>query len=145
MVPRSTRGRQEAQDPAQCEESKRRAEERAEAPDKERTKPTNTLRPQSRTGTAAHRQACPAAQVLPSLLGLRHGKTAAQREASATWNKQGSGSTKEGAKRLLGSPFLYRRRGSVRVKAEKKAPRQWKSLRGIISGEREGGTGPLKV
>lgn len=80
-------GKTETQSPSQCKESKRCTEETAEAPGKEGTKPMNTLRPRSRTGTAAHRQACPAAQVLPNPLGLCHGKIAAQREASATWNK----------------------------------------------------------
>lgn len=144
LGPTDHKGKTRAQGPSQCEESKRRAEERAEAPGKEGTKPTNTLRPRSRTGTAAHRQACPAAQVLPSPLGLCHGKTAAQREASATWNKQGSWPTEDEAKRPLGPPFLCRRRGLVRAKVEKKAQRQWRALRGIISGGREGGAGPLK-
>lgn len=32
----------------------------------------------------------------------------------------------------------------MRVKVEKKAQRQWTALREIISGGKEGGTGPLK-
>lgn len=111
-------------------------------PSKEGTEPTETLRHQSRTGTAAYRQASLAVQVLPSPFGLCHGKTSAQWEASATWNKQGSWPSEDGAKRVLGPPFLCRTRGLVRVKVEKKAQRQETALERIISDGREGGTEP---
>lgn len=68
-------GKTGIQGPSQCEESDRCAEERAEEPGEEGTKPTNTLRPWSRTGMAAHRQACPAAQVLPGPVGTVMGKS----------------------------------------------------------------------
>lgn len=85
LGPRDHKGKRGAQGPSQREERKRGAKENAEAPGKE-GKHMNIRRPRSRTGTAAHRQACPAAQVLLSPVGLCHGRTAGQREASATWN-----------------------------------------------------------
>lgn len=105
---------------------------------REGTEPTKTLRHRRRTGTAAYRQAGLAVQVLPSPLGLCHRKASVQREASATWNKQGSWPSEDGAKRLLGPPFLCRSRGLVRVKAEKKAQRQGTALGRFISAGRKG-------
>lgn len=80
-------------------------------PSKEGTEPTETLRHQSRTGTAAYRQASLAVQVLPSPFGLCHGKTSAQWEASATWNKQGSWPSEDGAKKGPGSSFSLQNKG----------------------------------